>query len=165
MSSWTDSERDLLRNVHHYLGQVLANPAGGIEHLRGGHGSGGGAGFTYEFGSTAIRGQWREWIPEQWRPDGRPRRWRSGALLLVATVSYTRLEAWAEAQPAGLRAKALTYWQTYPEYTRDLPALDRVTLAAIEGRPARRRGKSIAIPTSEQYALFGSVSPIEGGAA
>ena len=154
MNPWTDNERDLLRNIHHHLGHVLANPAGGVEHLRSGHGSGGGAGFSYEFGSTAIRGEWHEWIPDRWRSDGRACRWRRGELLHTATVSYARLQAWAEALPAGVRAKALTYWQTHPECTRDLAALDRVTLAAIDRRPRRSEPSSVPSECGDQYALF-----------
>jgi hypothetical protein len=154
VNPWTDNERDLLRNIHHHLGPVLANPAGGVEHLRSSHGSGAGGGYTYTFGSTAIRGEWREWTPVQWRPDGRACRWRSGELLRTASVSYARLEAWALSLPAGVRAKALLHWQTHPEWTRDLAALDRVTLAAIDRRP-RKRSKPSSVPSEcgDQYTL------------
>ncbi|WP_063046262.1 hypothetical protein [Nocardia pseudovaccinii] len=133
----TEDERALLRRVPQHIGHCIADPADGIEHLHDCHGSGGGGGFTYELTRTAIVGRWHEWIPVAWaktgdrRPEGEPIRWRQGALLRQATVSYHRLNRWCESLTAEVRAQALTWWRTHPECTRDLAALNRLTLRQL----------------------------------
>ncbi|WP_330253056.1 hypothetical protein OG874_00125 [Nocardia sp. NBC_00565] len=137
MTRLTENERDLLRRIPQYVGHCIADPEGGIEHLRDGHGSGGGGGFTYQFTKTAVTGQWHEWIPVAWatagdrRPEGQPIRWRQGELLREARVSYGSLQQWCESVPAEVRDQALTWWRTYPEDTRDLAALVRLTLQQL----------------------------------
>jgi hypothetical protein len=139
MPDWTPTELDLLRAVHTDIGHCIANPASAIEGFRDGHRSGGGGGFQFEFTKTALVGQWHEWMPIKWaaaddrRPTGQPIRWRAGALLREATVSYRRLERWCAEMPAGIREQALIHWRTYLVDSRDLPALTSLTLAAING--------------------------------
>ncbi|WP_029899549.1 hypothetical protein [Nocardia brasiliensis] len=135
MVELTADQRDLMRRVAHKLGPCLASPDAEIDCLRTSHVSGGGAGFGYRFGSTAITGEWHEWIPVRWagpnsyRPEGEPIQWRAGALLRHTSISYERLHRWCLSLPADLRARALTHWRMP---TRDLDALDRLTLAAID---------------------------------
>ncbi|MGY4103452.1 hypothetical protein ACW2Q0_28395 [Nocardia sp. R16R-3T] len=137
MADWTPAELELLGQLAHRIGHCIADPDDAIQHLRDGHGCGGGAGFRYEFTQTAILGHWHEWIPVAWaasddiRPAGQPIKWREGALLREARVSYRRLQRWCESLPAEVRAQALTWWRTYPENTRDLAALIRLTRAAL----------------------------------
>lgn len=135
--TWTENERALLRYLPISVGHCIATSDDGIQHLQDGHISGGGHGFTYEFTKTAIVGRWHEWIPVRWasagdrRPEGQPIRWREGALLHEARVSYGRLKLWCESLPAEVRAQALVWWKTYPEDTRDLEALERLVLAQL----------------------------------
>ncbi|MEV4241703.1 hypothetical protein AB0J47_41910 [Nocardia sp. NPDC049737] len=127
----TADERALLRELHRDIGQLLATPTGAVAAWRDGEHSGGGGGFTFEFGRTRVGGRWHEWIPVEHWPDGRPRLWRSGRLLREVSITYTRLVRWAEALPAEVRHQALTWWRTYPDNTRDLAALARLTLAQL----------------------------------
>ncbi|WP_280455461.1 hypothetical protein [Nocardia brasiliensis] len=134
MVELTGDQRDLMRRVAHDIGPCIAAPDYEIALLPSGQHSGGGGGFGYRFGSTAITGEWHEWIPVRWagpnsyRPEGEPIQWRAGALLRHTSISYERLHRWCLSLPADLRARALTHWRMP---TRDLDALDRLTLAAI----------------------------------
>lgn len=133
MSEFTDAERALLRalNARITLGRFIASPEFGPENLRDGTLSGGGRGFSYEATKTALQGRRHEWIPDRWFPDGRIARWREGALLWEARVTYARLQRWAESLPPKVREQALIWYRTKPEDTRDLDALARLTLYAI----------------------------------
>ena len=141
--TWTDNERALLRHLATDIGWCIADPDDAIDSMEAGHRSGCGHGFAWRFTETAIVGEWHEWIPVAWaeaggrRPEGEPIRWRTGALLRKARVSYPRLRQWCESLPVAVRAHALTWWAMYPEVTRNLPALQRLTLAQLaEPEPA-----------------------------
>lgn len=133
MTQLTENERALLRHLALDVGNCIADPEYGVQHLRDSHGQGGGHGFTYRLGPTAIVGRWHEWVPVAWDAGhhDRPIRWREGALLREAKVSHRRLRQWCESLPAEVRAQALTWWKTSPEDTRDLEALRRLTVQQL----------------------------------
>jgi hypothetical protein len=142
---FTATERALLRRIPQHIGQCISSPEHGIAYLRDSHLGGGGGEFTtagavllhYQCTRTTVQGQWHDWMPGGWagphprRPTGEPIVFREGALLREARVSYTRLHRWCESLPADVRAQATTWWRTYPENTRDLGALVRLTLQQL----------------------------------
>ncbi|MEU7631784.1 hypothetical protein AB0C34_17605 [Nocardia sp. NPDC049220] len=128
---FTGGERALLRELHWDVGQLLAAPLRAVAAWQAENRSGGGGGFSFEFGRTRVDGRWYEWTPVEYWPDARPRRWRRGLLLREVSITYTRLQRWVEAQPGEVRDKALTWWRTYPDNTRDLDALARLALAQL----------------------------------
>lgn len=56
MTQLTENERALLRHLALDVGNCIADPEYGVQHLRDSHGQGGGHGFTYRLGPTAIVG-------------------------------------------------------------------------------------------------------------
>ncbi|WP_107661233.1 hypothetical protein [Nocardia suismassiliense] len=129
---FTDAERALLRTLCSHIGAAIACPDYNIARLAEGTESGGGQGFRFRIGKTAITGQWHEWLLTGRDRHGRPTRWRHGRLLREATITYTRLHRWIDSLPASTRAQAVIHWRTAPVDTRDLPALERLTLTAID---------------------------------
>ncbi|MEU3013358.1 hypothetical protein [Nocardia asteroides] len=127
----TDDERALLRKLHDDMGELIAAPYSAIEGWRSGTYSGGGWGFHFAFEKTRVTGQWSEWHPTHFQPDGAPWRWKSGQLLRSVSITYHRLNKWVESLPTGIREQALTWWRTYPEETRDLDKLAQLVLDVL----------------------------------
>ncbi|MGW5514279.1 hypothetical protein [Nocardia africana] len=118
-----------VRIVHHQVGPCIASPAWGVDYFRGM--VGGGPTYIYEFGDTAVTGEWHESLEDAWREDGRPWRWRRGRQLGEARISYVRLQAWCESLAADVREHAVQHWRVHPVDTRDLAKLDALTLSVI----------------------------------
>lgn len=129
--TWTADERALLRKLHTCLGELLASPDSALWRYRQAEHSGGGHGFGYEFGKTAVSGTWHEFLVADTFPDGEPRMWRRGALLRSARITYARLRAWRDSLPPEVLADAVTWWRTYPECTRDLGKLSALVLEQL----------------------------------
>lgn len=132
MKPWTGPERDLLRALALDIGHCIAAPEDAIADFRRGTHSGGGHGFTYTFTATALHGQWHEHLIDRRHADGTPYRWKQGPLQREAVITYTRLHRWCQNLPPAVREQALHYWRVHPVDTRDLPALARLTLTAID---------------------------------
>ncbi|WP_280394298.1 hypothetical protein [Nocardia brasiliensis] len=127
----TAPERALLRKVYDLIGPCIANTEYGIESMALGHRSGCGAGFAYRCTKKRITGQWHQWIVTDRWPDGSVKNARKGRLLQEVSITYTRLAQWCDSLPEQVHAQALAWWRTYPENTRDLPALARLTLEQL----------------------------------
>jgi hypothetical protein len=156
MPEWTDTERDLLRELRRHVGHCIAAPEDAIYGFKDGHESGGGHGFEYEFGRAAITGRWHEWHLVARTVSGRPGKWHKGRLLREARISYAQLHRWCAGQPADVREQAVINWRVHPVETRNLPALERVALAAIDAdAPA-------PAPAATELALFELAEVIRG---
>lgn len=127
----TTPERMLLRRIPIEVGMCIAAPGYGVDQLRLSHHASGGHGFNLECGPSSMIGRWHEWLEDAWRENGKPYRWRHGRLLREVRISYPRLQKWAESLPADVREQALHWWQTSPEYTRDLDKLQELALAQL----------------------------------
>lgn len=155
MKPLTDLEARVLRECWHDLGHIIASPADGVRHLRDSHAHSGGGGWQHWIAGNRINVEQHEWIPEviadecpDWcddpefwhTPDGKHiEQWRRGAVLFEGSITLPRVQQWAENLPAELRARALVAWRTYPENTRDLAELNRITREAVDtycGTPA-----------------------------
>ncbi|NEW33814.1 hypothetical protein GV791_14745 [Nocardia cyriacigeorgica] len=131
MPEFTEAERALLRALHDEIGHVIASPDDAIDDMRHSQAFYMGRGFHWRATKTALEGQMHEWIEDAWYPDGRVMRWRTGALLWEARITYARLQRWVESLPPKVRAQALTWWRIHPVDTRDLHQLAQLTLYAI----------------------------------
>ncbi|WP_280499387.1 hypothetical protein [Nocardia cyriacigeorgica] len=131
MPEFTDAERNLLREVASTVGHFIACPDDATDYMRNSQAVSMGRGFHWRATKTALEGQQHEWIEDAWYPDGRVMRWRKGALLWEARVTYARLQRWVESLPPKVRDQAAIWWRIYPEDTRDLAALERLALYAI----------------------------------
>lgn len=147
MKPLTEVEIRVLRECWRDLGYIIANPPAGIRHLRDSQSHSGGQGRQRWINGNRINVKQHEFIPDVIRechpgcddrpffhtPDGHHiERWRHGALLFEGSITLPRVQHWAESLPAELRAHALVAWRTWPENTRDLAELDRITRDAVD---------------------------------
>lgn len=146
----TDDEQFLLAHLSCDVGRLIATPAAAISAFRDGHCSGGGGGWEYRFTKKGIEITLYEWlINTRFDPGWCPRdcerkdthaadgfqhvkNWRRGRVELQATITYGRLQRWAEQLPQDIRDRALIAWRTWPENTRDLAELRRIALEALQ---------------------------------
>lgn len=151
MRDWTPAERALLLALHRKLGQLIADPADAVQHYRDSHGFGVNEGFEYRFTTTALQGEWREWLEATWWPDGRVKSWKTGALIASARITYTRLTAWANSLPLEVREQAVVHWRTYPVNSRNLPALAELVLQVLaEPKPAAPATEVVTTPVAAE---------------
>ncbi|QAX92868.1 hypothetical protein KNU39_gp57 [Gordonia phage Mutzi] len=115
----TADEVDLLRDAHRIIAPIVATSSM-TDHVRSTMCGGGNGRFCYEVRGNKLTGWW----PSQWKPERE------------ASITLTRVRKWADSLPDDLRARALVAWRVHPVNTRDIPALYRITLEAIdlEGR-------------------------------
>lgn len=124
---WTDTERALLHRVPIDIGHCIADPDDAIDYFRNGSNAAWGPGHHRRFTATSLYGEWTDTTGPH-----------------TATITYTRLRRWCEGLPSDIRAQALTLYRTYPVNTRDLPALARLAVAAINaGTPKPQPGPEL----------------------
>lgn len=124
----TADERELLREAHRVIAPIVAT-SGMTEHVRASLRGGGNGRFSYEVRGGKLTGWW----PTQWKPERE------------ASITLTRVQKWADSLPDELRARALVAWRVYPVNTRDIPALYRITLEALDlqARPQPTPGQQL----------------------
>lgn len=111
----TADERDLLRDAHRVIAPIVAT-SDMADNVRTTMSSGGNGRFSHRVRGNRLTGWW----PTQWKPQRE------------VSITLTRVQKWADSLPDELRARALVAWRVYPINTRDIPALYRITLEAID---------------------------------
>lgn len=132
----TDDERDLLRDCAHLLAEMIADPARGVDSLRGSQACGWRPGhleFSYQVRDGRLSGSWSHGHVVERIADGpyagQVSRWRFDEPHRHASITMTRLRRWAESLPAGLRERARDAWAVQ---TRDIAALREIEREAVE---------------------------------
>ncbi|MBR7191696.1 hypothetical protein [Gordonia sp. SCSIO 19800] len=131
----TADEVDLLREWPRFAEACIVSPDGS-RRIRESCASGGGFGRNYEINGGRLIGTWcRYEVVETFGPDarpdlvGRPARLHFNPPHREVSITLSRLQKWADQLPGTFRERAIVL---YHPKTRDLDALHRVTLEALD---------------------------------